>query len=47
MVNGIILSYFTQDHGYPTKDKGTPEGLKDNKTHDLWLTEDNIESLLF
>ncbi|MEK9750157.1 MAG: sulfatase-like hydrolase/transferase [Flavobacteriaceae bacterium] len=40
--NSII--FFLSDHGYPTKDKGiTPEGLKrDNKTHDLWLTEDNI-----
>ena len=40
--NSII--FYLSDHGYPTKDKGiTPEGLKrDNKTHDLWLTEDNI-----
>jgi len=40
--NSII--FFLSDHGYPTKDKGiTPEGLKrDNMTHDLWLTEDNI-----
>lgn len=40
--NSIIM--FLSDHGYPTADKGiTPEGLKrDKKTHDLWLTDDNI-----
>ena len=38
------LIFFLSDHGYPTADKGiTPEGLKrDKKTHDLWMTEDNI-----
>ena len=38
------IIFFLSDHGYPTADKGiTPEGLKrDKKTHDLWMTEDNI-----
>jgi len=45
--NSII--FFLSDHGYPTKDKGiTPEGLKkDNKTHDLWMTQDNIRIPFF
>ena len=38
------IIFFLSDHGYPVAEKGiTPEGLKkDGKTHDLWLTEDNI-----
>lgn len=38
------IIFILSDHGYPAKDKGiTPEGLKrDNKTHDLWMTEDNV-----
>jgi hypothetical protein len=45
--NSII--FFLSDHGYPSKDKGiTPEGLKkDKKTHDLWMTEDNIRIPFF
>jgi len=38
------IIFILSDHGYPVAEKGiTPEGLKkDGKTHDLWLTEDNI-----